>query len=413
MQKRRVVVTGLGCISPVGNNVDEFWSSLNEGKSGVETISVFDPTNMPVKFSAPIKNFEAEKYFDVKEQRKLDTFMQYGMAAGIDAISDADLSESRIDLERVGVAIGSGIGGLTSIEKTHNTYLKSGAKRISPFFIPATIINMISGNLSIKYGYKGPNLSIVTACTTGTHNIGEGFRQIQYSNADIMICGGAEMATTPLGIGGFAAARALSTRNDEPQAASRPWDIDRDGFVLGDGAGVLVLEELNHAQQRGAKIYAEVSGYGMSADAFHMTLPSETGEGAQRSMSNAIKDANISVENINYINAHGTSTPAGDIVEAKAVRSLFGDHSKKLVVNSTKSMIGHLLGAAGGVEAIATILSLRDQKIHQTINVDNQDPECDLDFNTESSKNMEIEYALTNSFGFGGTNGSIVFSKYD
>ena len=413
MQKRRVVVTGLGCISPVGNNVDEFWSSLNAGKSGVETISVFDPTNMPVKFSAPIKNFEAEKYFDVKEQRKLDTFMQYGMAAGIDAISDADLSESRIDLERVGVAIGSGIGGLTSIEKTHNTYLKSGAKRISPFFIPATIINMISGNLSIKYGYKGPNLSIVTACTTGTHNIGEGFRQIQYSNADIMICGGAEMATTPLGIGGFAAARALSTRNDEPQAASRPWDIDRDGFVLGDGAGVLVLEELNHAQQRGAKIYAEVSGYGMSADAFHMTLPSETGEGAQRSMSNAIKDANISVENISYINAHGTSTPAGDIVEAKAVRSLFGDHSKKLVVNSTKSMIGHLLGAAGGVEAIATILSLRDQKIHQTINVDNQDPECDLDFNTESSKNMEIEYALTNSFGFGGTNGSIVFSKYD
>ena len=413
MQKRRVVVTGLGCISPVGNNVDEFWSSLNAGKSGVETITVFDPTDMPVKFSAPIKNFEAEKYFDVKEQRKLDTFMQYGMAAGIDAISDADLSESRIDLERVGVAIGSGIGGLTSIEKTHNTYLKSGAKRISPFFIPATIINMISGNLSIKYGYKGPNLSIVTACTTGTHNIGEGFRQIQYSNADIMICGGAEMATTPLGIGGFAAARALSTRNDEPQAASRPWDIDRDGFVLGDGAGVLVLEELNHAQQRGAKIYAEVSGYGMSADAFHMTLPSETGEGAQRSMSNAIKDANISVENINYINAHGTSTPAGDIVEAKAVRSLFGDHSKKLVVNSTKSMIGHLLGAAGGVEAIATILSLRDQKIHQTINVDNQDPECDLDFNTESSKNMEIEYALTNSFGFGGTNGSIVFSKYD
>ena len=413
MQKRRVVVTGLGCISPVGNNVDEFWSSLNAGKSGVETITVFDPTDMPVKFSAPIKNFEAEKYFDVKEQRKLDTFMQYGMAAGIDAISDADLSESRIDLERVGVAIGSGIGGLTSIEKTHNTYLKSGAKRISPFFIPATIINMISGNLSIKYGYKGPNLSIVTACTTGTHNIGEGFRQIQYSNADIMICGGAEMATTPLGIGGFAAARALSTRNDEPQAASRPWDIDRDGFVLGDGAGVLVLEELNHAQQRGAKIYAEVSGYGMSADAFHMTLPSETGEGAQRSMSNAIKDANISVENISYINAHGTSTPAGDIVEAKAVRSLFGDHSKNLVVNSTKSMIGHLLGAAGGVEAIATILSLRDQKIHQTINVDNQDPECDLDFNTESSKNMEIEYALTNSFGFGGTNGSIVFSKYD
>lgn len=413
MQKRRVVVTGLGCISPVGNNVDEFWSSLNAGKSGVETITVFDPKDMPVKFSAPVKNFEAEKYFDIKEQRKLDTFMQYGMAAGIDAIADAGLAKSSIDLERVGVAIGSGIGGLPNIEKTHETYLKSGAKRISPFFIPATIINMISGNLSIKYGYKGPNLSIVTACTTGTHNIGDGFRQIQYSHADVMICGGAEMATTPLGIGGFAAARALSTRNDDPKSASRPWDIDRDGFVLGDGAGVLVLEELDHAKQRGAKIYAEVCGYGMSADAFHMTLPSETGEGAQRSMKNAIKDASIGVNDINYINAHGTSTPAGDIVEARAVKSLFGEHSKNLVVNSTKSMIGHLLGAAGGVEAVATVLSLRDQKIHQTINVNNQDPECDLDFNTESSKSMQIEYALTNSFGFGGTNGSIIFSKYN
>ena len=413
MQKRRVVVTGLGCISPVGNNVDEFWSSLNAGKSGVETITVFDPKDMPVKFSAPVKNFEAEKYFDIKEQRKLDTFMQYGMAAGIDAIADAGLAKSSIDLERVGVAIGSGIGGLPNIEKTHETYSKSGAKRISPFFIPATIINMISGNLSIKYGYKGPNLSIVTACTTGTHNIGDGFRQIQYSHADVMICGGAEMATTPLGIGGFAAARALSTRNDDPKSASRPWDIDRDGFVLGDGAGVLVLEELDHAKQRGAKIYAEVCGYGMSADAFHMTLPSETGEGAQRSMKNAIKDASIGVNDINYINAHGTSTPAGDIVEARAVKSLFGEHSKNLVVNSTKSMIGHLLGAAGGVEAVATVLSLRDQKIHQTINVDNQDPECDLDFNTESSKSMQIEYALTNSFGFGGTNGSIIFSKYN
>ena len=413
MQKRRVVVTGLGCISPVGNNVDEFWSSLNAGKSGVETITVFDPKDMPVKFSAPVKNFEAEKYFDIKEQRKLDTFMQYGMAAGIDAIADAGLAKSNIDLERVGVAIGSGIGGLPNIEKTHETYSKSGAKRISPFFIPATIINMISGNLSIKYGYKGPNLSIVTACTTGTHNIGDGFRQIQYSHADVMICGGAEMATTPLGIGGFAAARALSTRNDDPKSASRPWDIDRDGFVLGDGAGVLVLEELDHAKQRGAKIYAEVCGYGMSADAFHMTLPSETGEGAQRSMKNAIKDASIGVNDINYINAHGTSTPAGDIVEARAVKSLFGEHSKNLVVNSTKSMIGHLLGAAGGVEAVATVLSLRDQKIHQTINVYNQDPECDLDFNTESSKSMQIEYALTNSFGFGGTNGSIIFSKYN
>ncbi len=414
MQKRRVVVTGLGCISPVGNTVDDFWLALNSGKSGVELITVFDPSDMPVKFSAPIKNFSAEKYFDLKEQRKLDLFMQYGMAAGIDAIADSNLEGAEIDLERVGVAIGSGIGGLPSIEKTHHTFLKSGAKRISPFFIPATIINMISGNLSIKYGFKGPNLSIVTACTTGTHNIGEGFRQIQYSHADVMVCGGAEMATTPLGIGGFAAARALSTRNDEPEKASRPWDVDRDGFVLGDGAGVLVLEELEHAKRRGAKIYAEVSGYGMSADAYHMTLPSENGEGAQRSMKNAITDAAIKVEDINYINAHGTSTPAGDIVEAKAVKTLLGNHSKNIIINSTKSMIGHLLGAAGGVEALVTVLSIKNQMVHQTINVDNQDPECgDLDFNISSSKKIEIGHALTNSFGFGGTNGSIIFSKYD
>ena len=326
MQKRRVVVTGLGCISPVGNTVDDLWSALNAGKSGVQPITVFDASDMPVKFSAPIKDFNAEKYFDIKEQRKLDLFMQYGMAAGIDAITDSGLENCDLDLERIGVAIGSGIGGLPSIEKTHNTYLKSGPKRISPFFIPATIINMISGNLSIKYGYKGPNLSIVTACTTGTHNIGEGYRQIQYSHADLMVCGGAEMATTPLGIGGFAAARALSTRNDDPEKASRPWDTGRDGFVLGDGAGVLVLEELEHAKRRGAKIYAELSGYGMSADAFHMTLPSESGEGAQRSMKNAIKDAELSIEDVSYINAHGTSTPAGDIVEAKAVKNLFGNH---------------------------------------------------------------------------------------
>ncbi|MBT5644154.1 MAG: beta-ketoacyl-ACP synthase II, partial [Gammaproteobacteria bacterium] len=281
------------------------------------------------------------------------------------------------------------------------------------FFIPATIINMISGNLSIKYGYKGPNLSIVTACTTGTHNIGEGFRQIQYSHADVMICGGAEMATTPLGIGGFAAARALSTRNDDPQKASRPWDTGRDGFVLGDGAGVLVLEELEHAKRRGAKIYAEVSGYGMSADAYHMTLPSETGEGAQRCMKNSLKDAGLSPEEIGYINAHGTSTPAGDIVESRAIKSTFNEHSRNLIVNSTKSMIGHLLGAAGGVEALVTVLSLKNQKLHQTINVENQEPECDLDFNILSSKDVDIKHALSNSFGFGGTNGSLVFSKYD
>ena len=413
MSKRRVVVTGLGCITPVGNNIDDFWNSLLSGKSGVSNIDVFDASEMSVKFSASIKDFNAEKYFDVKEQRKLDLFMQYGLAAAIDAVTDSTIDNPELDKERIGVCIGSGIGGLSSIENTHDTLKKSGPRRISPFFIPATIINMISGNLSIKYGFKGPNSSIVTACTTGTHNIGEGFRQIQYSHADIMLCGGAEMATTPLGIGGFAAARALSTRNDAPQQASRPWDTGRDGFVLGDGAGVLVLEELEHAKTRGAKIYAEVVGYGMSADAFHMTLPSETGEGAQRCMKNAIKDAGINREDIGYINAHGTSTPAGDVVEAKAIKSMFGDHSKSIIVNSTKSMIGHLLGAAGGVEAIATALSLKNQKIHQTINVDNQDPECDLDFNISGSKDVDIKYALSNSFGFGGTNGSLIFSKYD
>lgn len=413
MSKRRVVVTGLGCITPVGNNIDDFWNSLLSGKSGVSNIDVFDASEMSVKFSASIKDFNAEKYFDVKEQRKLDLFMQYGLAAAIDAVTDSTIDNPELDKERIGVCIGSGIGGLSSIENTHDTLKKSGPRRISPFFIPATIINMISGNLSIKYGFKGPNSSIVTACTTGTHNIGEGFRQIQYSHADIMLCGGAEMATTPLGIGGFAAARALSTRNDAPQQASRPWDTGRDGFVLGDGAGVLVLEELEHAKTRGAKIYAEVVGYGMSADAFHMTLPSETGEGAQRCMKNAVKDAGINREDIGYINAHGTSTPAGDVVEAKAIKSMFGDHSKSIIVNSTKSMIGHLLGAAGGVEAIATALSLKNQKIHQTINVDNQDPECDLDFNISGSKDVDIKYALSNSFGFGGTNGSLIFSKYD
>ena len=413
MQKRRVVVTGLGCITPVGNSVDELWSSLMLGKSGVSNISVFDTEKMSVKFSASIKDFDAEKYFDAKEQRKLDLFMQYGMAAGIDAVNDSGINNSDVDTERVGVAIGSGIGGLPSIENTHDTLLKSGPRRISPFFIPATIINMIAGNLSIKYGYKGPNLSIVTACTTGTHNIGEGFRQIQYSHADVMVCGGAEMATTPLGIGGFAAARALSTRNDEPQKASRPWDTGRDGFVLGDGAGVLVLEELEHAKRRGAKIYAEVTGYGMSADAYHMTLPSETGEGAQRCMKNALKDGGIAPEEIGYINAHGTSTPAGDVVEARAIKSMFNAHAKNLVVNSTKSMIGHLLGAAGGVEALVTVLSLKNQKLHQTINVENQEPECDLDFNIKSSKDVDIKHALSNSFGFGGTNGSLIFSKYD
>ena len=413
MAKRRVVVTGLGCITPLGNSVNELWSSLLSGKFGVSNITHFDASKMSVKFSASIKNFDSEKYFDSKEKRKYDLFMQYGLVAGIDAINDSNLLNSAFDHNKVGVSIGSGIGGLPSIEQTYDTYIKSGPRRISPFFVPATIINMISGNLSIKYGFKGPNLSIVTACTTGTHNIGEGFRQIQYSHADVMICGGAEMAASPLGIGGFAAARALSTRNDDPEKASRPWDIDRDGFVLGDGAGVLVLEELEHAKARGANIYGEIIGYGMSADAFHMTLPSEDGDGAKRCMNNALNDAEIKPEDVGYINAHGTSTPAGDVVEVRAIKSLFGEHSKNLTINSTKSMIGHLLGAAGGVEALVTILSLKNQKIHPTINVDNQDPECDLDFNTKSSKDANINIALSNSFGFGGTNGSLIFSKYD
>ena len=413
MTKRRVVVTGLGCITPLGNSVDELWTSLLSGKSGVSNITHFDASAMSVKFSASIKNFDSEKYFDSKEKRKYDLFMQYGLAAGIDAINDSNLLNTTFDYNKVGVSIGSGIGGLHSIEQTHDTYIKSGPRRISPFFVPATIINMIAGNLSIKYGFKGPNLSIVTACTTGTHNIGEGFRQIQYSHADVMVCGGAEMAASPLGIGGFASARALSTRNDNPEKASRPWDIDRDGFVLGDGAGVLVLEELEHAKQRGANIYGEIIGFGMSADAFHMTLPSEDGDGAKRCMSNAINDAGIKPQDINYINAHGTSTPAGDVVEVRAIKSLFKEHSKNLIINSTKSMIGHLLGAAGGVEALVTVLSLKNQQIHPTINVENQDPECDLDFNTKSSKDADINIALSNSFGFGGTNGSLIFSKYD
>ena len=412
MHKRRVVVTGLGCITPLGNSIESYWSGLLEGKSGASEITHFDASNMPVKFSCPIKDFNTDKYFDSKEMRKYDLFMQYGLAAGIDAINDSGLEDSTVDKESVGVAIGSGIGGLPNIENTHSTYTKSGARRISPFFVPASIINMISGNLSIKYGYKGPNISIVTACTTGTHNIGESFRHIQHSYADVMICGGAEMASSPLGVGGFASARALSTRNDDPTKASRPWDIDRDGFVLGDGAGVIVLEELEHAKKRNAKIYAELKGYGASADAFHMTLPSENGEGAQKCMGKALANAEINIDQVEYINAHGTSTPAGDIAETSAIKNQFGNHADSLVVNSTKSMIGHLLGAAGGVEAIATILSIQHQIIHPTINIFNQDPACDLDYNSKESRNLEITHALSNSFGFGGTNGSLIFSKY-
>ena len=413
MQKRRVVVTGMGCLTPIGNTVDSFWNSLLTGKSGATTISSFDVSDMPVKFSAPVKNFDVDKYLNQKEQRKMDVFMQYGMAAAIDAVKDSGMDLNKTNLDKVGVAIGSGIGGLSYIENTKSAYEKGGARKISPFFVPASIINMISGNLSIKYGFKVPNLSIVTACSTGTHNIGEGLRQIQFGHADVMVCGGAEMATTPLGLGGFAAARALSKRNDSPETASRPWDKDRDGFVLGDGAGIIILEELEQAKKRNAKIYAEVTGYGMSADAFHMTLPSETGEGAHTCMKNAISDAGINSSEINYINAHGTSTPAGDVVEVRAIKSTFGEESKKIVVNSTKSMIGHLLGAAGGVEAIVTALSIANNKVHPTINIFEQDPECDLDFYPDGARDVQIKHALTNSFGFGGTNGSLVFSKYN
>jgi 3-oxoacyl-[acyl-carrier-protein] synthase II len=412
MAKRRVVVTGIGCLTPLGCTKDKFWSALLEGKSGAQTIDFLDIEKLPVKFSASLKDYDSEKYFDRKELKKMDLFMQYGMAAGIDAVDDSKLLESEIDYNRIGVSIGSGIGGLPNIESTRDTFQKSGSRRISPFFVPASIINMISGNLSIKYGFKGPNLSIVTACTTGTHNIGGGFRQIQYSHADVMICGGAEMATSDLGIGGFAAARALSTRNDSPETASRPWDADRDGFVLGDGAGVIVLEELEHAKNRGATIYAEINGYGMSADAYHMTLPSETGEGASRCMTSALNDAELDPTKIDYINAHGTSTPAGDILELKAVKKTFNDHSKNLIINSSKSMIGHLLGAAGGVEAIVCILSILNSKVHQTINVSNLDTECDLNVNHQSAVDCDINYALSNSFGFGGTNGSLIFSKF-
>ena len=412
MTKKRVVVTGLGCLTPIGCNKEDFWKSLLEGKSGSQTIDFLDVDKLPVKFSASVKDFQSDKYFEKKDLKKMDLFMQYGMAAGIDAVADAKLLESQCNPDRIGVSIGSGIGGLYNIENTRDTFIKSGSRRISPFFVPASIINMISGNLSIKFGFKGPNLSIVTACTTGTHNIGEGFRQIQYSHADVMICGGAEMATSDLGVGGFAAARALSTRNDSPETASRPWDKDRDGFVLGDGSGVIVLEELEHARKRGAKIYAEINGYGMSADAYHMTLPSETGEGASRCMTLALEDANLDPSKIDYINAHGTSTPAGDILELKAVKKTFGAHSQNLVINSTKSMIGHLLGAAGGVEAIVCILSILNGKIHQTINIENLDDECDLNVNHKSSIDCDINFALSNSFGFGGTNGSLIFSKF-
>jgi 3-oxoacyl-[acyl-carrier-protein] synthase II len=408
---RRVVVTGLGCISPVGNNVADTWAAISAGKSGIAQITRFDATPFSTHFAGEVKGFNIEDVIPGKEARHMDAFIHYGMAAGIEAVTDSGITVTETNAERIGVIIGSGIGGLPLIEATHAEYDKRGPRRISPFFVPASIINMISGNLSIKYGFTGPNLAIVTACTTGLHCIGAAARLIEYGDADVMVAGGAESTVSPLGLGGFASARALSSRNDDPATASRPWDRDRDGFVLGEGAGVMVLEEYEHARARGAKIYAELLGFGMSADAYHMTSPLEDGSGASRSMINAMKYAEINVDQVAYINAHGTSTPLGDLAETVGIKRTFGDHAGKLVVNSTKSMTGHLLGGAGGIESVFTVLAIHRQMSPPTINIFNQDPACDLDYCANTARDMRIDYAVKNSFGFGGTNGTLVFGK--
>ena len=412
MSRRRVVVTGLGLISPVGNTVADGWANLVAGKSGIAEITKFDTTNFSTRFAGEVKGFKVEDYMPAKEARHMDTFIHYGIAAGVQAMQDSGLEITDENSERVGVVVGSGIGGLPMIEATQTELLNRGPRRVSPFFVPASIINMISGHLSIRFGLKGPNLAIVTACTTGLHCIGEGSRLIEYGDADVMICGGSEATVSPLGIGGFAAARALSQRNDDPATASRPWDKDRDGFVLGEGAGVMVLEEYEHAKARGAKIYAEVSGYGMSGDAYHMTAPPEDGDGARRSMRNALKNAQVNADEVHYLNAHGTSTQLGDLAETIGIKNAFGDHSKKIVVNSTKSMTGHLLGGAGGLESVFTVLALHHQISPPTINIFNQDPACDLDYCANEAREMKIDVALKNSFGFGGTNGTLVFKKH-
>lgn len=410
-RERRVVVTGLGCISPVGNTVSEAWSALVEGKSGIATITKFDASALSTRFAGEVKGFNVEDYIPGKEARHMDTFIHYGMAASIQAMEDSGLTVTDENADRIGVIVGSGIGGLPMIEETHSELLNRGPRRISPFFVPASIINMISGHLSIKYGLKGPNLAIVTACTTGLHSIGAAARMIQHGDADAVIAGGAESTVSPLGIGGFAAARALSARNDDPATASRPWDKDRDGFVLGEGAGVMMLEEYEHARARGAKIYAEVLGFGMSADAYHMTAPLEDGDGARRCMVAALKDAQINPDQIEYVNAHGTSTPLGDIAETTAIKRALGDHARKTVVNSTKSMTGHLLGGAGGLESVFTVLAVHHQVSPPTINIFNQDPACDLDYCANTARRMPISVAVKNSFGFGGTNGTLVFGR--
>lgn len=412
MSKRRVVITGLGMISPVGNTVDLSWEAVKSGKSGISNIDFFDTTLFSTKFAGLIKDFNVEEYMPRKEARKMDLFIQYGVAAAEQAFQDSGIVVTAANEDRIGVAIGSGIGGLGLIEKNKDSFTKSGPRKISPFFVPSTIINMISGHVSINKGLKGPNIAVTTACTTGTHSIGLGARMIQYGDADMMIVGGAEKASTELGIGGFGAARALSTRNDSPETASRPWDRDRDGFVLGDGAGVLVLEEYEHAKARGAKIYAEFVGFGMSGDAYHMTSPPADGAGAASAMRNAIKDAKIEAKDIQYINAHGTSTPTGDIAETQAVKTVWGDAVNDVMMSSTKSMTGHLLGAAGAIEAIFSILALKDQVAPPTINLENPSDGCDLDYVSEGkARPAKIEYVLSNSFGFGGTNGSLIFKR--
>nr|WP_067292291.1 beta-ketoacyl-ACP synthase II [Marinobacterium profundum] len=411
MSRRRVVVTGIGMLTPVGNTVKETWDNILAGKSGAAPIDHFDASAFATRFSAPVKGFDVSQYMSVKDARKMDLFIQYGMAAATQAIDDSGLEVNDENSHRIGCAVGSGIGGLSMIEKNHDILNEGGPRRISPFFVPGSIINMIAGNLAIKYGLRGPNIAITTACTTGTHNIGHAMRMIQYGDADVMVAGGAEMANTPLGIGGFAAARALSTRNDDPTAASRPWDRDRDGFVLGDGAGIVVLEEYEYAKARGARIYAEIVGFGMSDDAFHMTAPPVSGEGAARAMENTLRDAGMNPDELHYINAHGTSTPAGDVAESNAAKRVLGSSASVVRMSSTKSMVGHLLGAAGAVEAIFCLLAIRDQVAPPTINLDNPSEGCDLNYVPNVAQECRIDTALSNSFGFGGTNGTLAFRK--
>jgi 3-oxoacyl-[acyl-carrier-protein] synthase II len=412
MSRRRVVVTGLGIVSPVGSSIEKAWANITAGKSGISKIDCFDVSAFSVQIAGQTRDFDVDKYLSKKDQRKMDPFIHYGIGAGIEAIEDSGFEVTEENADRIGVAIGSGIGGLPGIEKSNEAFLAGGPKKISPFFVPSNIINMVSGNLSIMKGYRGPNISIVSACTTGTHNIGDAARMIMYGDADIMVAGGAEMATCPLGIGGFAAAKALcSTHNDDPEGASRPFDLNRNGFVLGDGAGIVVLEEYESAKARSARIYCELVGYGMSSDAYHMTSPAEGGRGGAKCMQNALADAGLNLTDVDYINAHGTSTPAGDIAETEGIKSTFGDHAKKLAVSSTKSMTGHLLGAAGGVEAVFSILGLYHGILPPTINYDTPDPMCDLDYVPNEARDKKINVAISNSFGFGGTNGTVAFKK--